>query len=425
MPLTSVRLPSLLLLGPLLLAALVSVSTAADWPQFRGPHANGRVDVANLPTHWDREQNIVWRSELPGEGWSTPVVVSDRIYVTTAIPADSNSAAPANYTLDLLVLDVESGKLVQQINLFHQDNSAPKIHKKNSHASPSVQFDGNDLLYVHFGHLGTACVRVDGQVLWKNDSLSYEPVHGNGGSPVLVGKHLIFSRDGSQVSEVIALDKATGQVAWRTPRDTTEAKLFSFCTPLLLDLEGRQQVIFPGSGVVQSLNPANGEEYWRVRYEGFSVIPQPIYQSGLVFLSTGYMRPQLLAIDPTGSGDVTDTHLKWTAKTSIPNTPSMVGIDQRVAMISDSGIAVCFDALTGKELWKERIGGNFSASPILAGSHLYLLSETGECTILDISSTSPTEVAVNKLEERTLASPAVYQQDLLIRTANAMYRIHQ
>ncbi len=392
----------------------------ADWPEFRGPTKDGIVTGIDLPTEWSPEQNVRWRTELPGEGWSSPIVVGGAIYLTAAIPTDNN-APKTTYDLALLILDVQTGKLTNQVSLFTQDADAPKIHSKNSHASPTPVCDGKHL-YVHFGHQGTSCTTLEGEIVWKNESLKYPPVHGNGGSPAIVDDLLIFSRDGRDISVITALDKTTGQVAWQTERDAIVDRQFSFATPLVIETDGRRQLILPGSNVVQSVDPQTGAEHWRLSYDGYSVIPRPIYESGLVFVCTGYDTPSILAIDPTGSGDVTKTHLVWQSKRNIPKTPSLIGYDGKIAMISDKGIASCFEAQTGKVLWTERIGGNFSASPILVGKNLYLLSEDGVCTILDVSG-EPKEVAVNQLNERSLASPAVVEQDLLIRTDAALYRI--
>lgn len=390
----------------------------ADWPEFRGPSRNGVITESGLPITWSRDKNVSWRTELPGEGWSSPVVVGDDVYVTAAIAVDSGDKS---YDLATLILDANSGKLKKQVTLFSEGPDAPGIHSKNSHASPTPIVHGSRL-YLHFGHQGTACVTLDGEVLWKNDSLSYPPVHGNGGSPAVADDHLIFSRDGADISQITALDANTGEIAWQTERNIAAQKRFSFCTPLLITANDRQQLILPGSNVVQSVDPTNGKEIWRVTYDGFSVIPRPVYESGLVFVCTGFMRASLLAIDPTGSGDVTETHVKWQSKANIPRTPSLVAFDGKISMVSDNGVASCFDALSGKEAWKQRIGGNFSASPILAGEHLYLISEDGDCTVLNVAQ-GVRKVAENRLNERTLASPAVVGRDLLIRTAAALYRI--
>ena len=411
---------------------------AEDWHEFRGPTRQGLVSTdLTLPTDWSATENVRWRTELPGQGWSSPIVVGSRIYLTAAVPVErpapaeeptteGNTAppkpAPVDYDLALFILDSDSGQVQKRIPLFRQKAAeAPKIHSKNSHASPTPIYDGTHL-FLHFGHQGTACTTLEGELVWKNAELGFPPVHGNGGSPVIHGDHLIFSRDGADVSEVVALNKQTGQVSWITQRDVPADKRFSFCTPLLIEVNGQPQLIFPGSNIVQSLNPDTGAEYWRLIYDGYSVIPRPLYVNGIVFICTGYNRPALLAIDPTGSGDVTETHLLWRSDINIPHTPSLVAWQDRVAMVSDKGIAICFDQKTGEELWKQRIGGNFSASPLLHGSTLYLLSESGDCTLLDISG-EPQELTRNSLGERTLASPIVIKHDLLIRTAEALYRI--
>lgn len=396
----------------------------AEWTEFRGPGHNGVSRTSDLPIKWSQDENIVWRTEVPGEGWSSPVIADDKIYLTTAIrdqAIDKNSDEEPAYRLALLIVDGKSGKITKQVTLFTQSADSPNIHKKNSHASPTPIVHDNHV-YVHFGHQGTACVNFMGEVVWKNDALDYSPVHGNGGSPAIVGDVLVFSRDGADISKITALEIDTGEVAWETDRDIVAAKRFSFCTPLAIEVDDRPQLIVPGSDVVQSVDPTNGDEIWRVTYDGFSVVPRPVYESGLVFVCTGFMRASLLAIDPSGSGDVTDTHVKWESSANIPRTPSLTAFDGSISMVSDNGVASSFDARSGRELWRERVGGNFSASPLLAGDHLYLLDEDGVCTVLNVAKNGR-KAAINRLDERSLASPAVIDSDLLIRTSAALYRI--
>ena len=399
---------------------LVTATAHANWPQFRGPDGDGIADVERLPTNWSPDRNIVWRTTLPGEGWSSPVIVNNRVYLTAALP-DSGENDEGGFRLTMLILDTDSGEPVRRITLFRAGSDAPRIHQKNSHASATPVLD-RERLYLHFGHHGTACTDLEGNIVWKNDSLGYNPVHGNGGSPVVAGGHVIFSRDGADISEITALDAETGHVAWRTRRDVDVRKTFSFCTPLVLKTDDTTQVVLPGSNVVQSVDPATGDELWRVRYKGYSVVPRPIYHAGLVFVSTGFNRATLLAIDPTGRGDITESHVRWRADSRIPKTPSLVGFDGKVAMVSDDGVASCFDATSGEKLWMQRVGGDYSASPLLSGNRLYLVSEDGVCTVLEVSG-EPEEIAVNDLGERTLASPAVVGDDLLIRTAESLVRI--
>ena len=393
---------------------------AGDWLQFRGTQGDGESQVADLPLTWSAIENVSWRCELPGEGWSSPVVLGDRIFLSAAIPLESGS--DGDRELSLLIVDANAGKLVQRVKLFTQlAASAPKIHAKNSHASPTpIIAEGR--VYVHFGHLGTACTTLEGNVVWQNDQLSYRPVHGNGGSPVVVGRSLIFSQDGAEQAKVIALDTRTGKLRWEVPRNVEASKKFSFATPLVLNNSGQTQVIVPGSNVVQSLDPETGTELWRVRYDGYSVIPRPIIAAGLVMVCTGYDRPSLIAIRPDGRGDVTDSHVIWQTNVSVPHTPSLSTRNGLVFMISDKGIASCLEAASGEEVWKERIGGNYSASPLLAGDRLYMLSEEGETTVAN-ASRNYAELARNKLGDRTLASMAVIEQDLLIRSKSVLWRI--
>jgi outer membrane protein assembly factor BamB len=221
---------------------------------------------------------------------------------------------------------------------------------------------------------------------------------------------------------VVGLDRKTGEVAWQTPRKVGAKKTFSFCTPLVITVGGQEQVIAPGSDVVMSLDPKTGVEIWRVNYKGYSVVPKPVYGNGLVYLSTGYDSAVLYAIRPDGQGDVTNTHVAWTAKKGAPHNPSPLLIDDAVYLISDNGLLTCLDGKSGQERWSERIGGTFSASPVFANGLIYLLAEDGMTTIVK-PGPSFEAVAKNPLNERALASFGVDGNALLIRTDKALYRI--
>jgi outer membrane protein assembly factor BamB len=408
------------LVFPLVLLVVPPLA-AADWPQFRGPTGDGHAHRAQLPTEWDTTRNIVWRKELPGNGWSSPVVAGGRIYLTTAVPG----AAKGDYSLRAVCLDARSGAIIWNQEVFQEEGRrAPAIHPKNSHASPTPVVDG-DQLFVHFGHLGTACLNSEtGKILWTQQTLSYKPVHGAGGSPVLVGDRLIFSIDGTDKQVVVGLDRKTGQVAWQTPRKVTATKPFSFCTPTVITVNGRQQVISPGSNVVMALDPQTGQEIWRVRYEGYSVVPRPVFGHGLVYLSTGYDSPVLYAIKPDGKGDVTSTHVAWTVKKGVPRNASPLLVGDSLYLASDDGFFTCLDARTGKERWSERVGKAFSASPILAGEHIYLLDEEGLAVVIKPGETYE-PVAKNRMGEKSLASYAVADNALFLRTEKALYRIEK
>ncbi|MCC9640999.1 PQQ-like beta-propeller repeat protein [Rhodopirellula sp. JC740] len=403
-----------------------TLAQSSDWYRFRGPSGDGIAEPgSDVPIDWSSEHHVAFRTSLAGQGWSSPVLSKGRIYLSAAIPMDGDDNEEAtSFHLSLLILDAQSGTLLKTVALMQQTaEKSPKIHKKNSHASPTPIVDG-DRMFVHFGYQGTACVDLDGKLLWTNRDLYFKPVHGNGGTPVLVNDRLIFTCDGLKDPKVVALDTTTGEVAWETARPVDADRKFSFCTPLVINVNGRTQVIAPGSDCVLALDPVSGDVIWQLRYAGYSVIPKPIYHAGLVILSTSYDSPSMLAIDPTGQGDVTETHLKWSLRRNVPHTPSMLAQDGLIYSISDDGIAMCVEAATGEMIYKKRVGGVFSASPILVNNRIYYTDEAGLTTV--IATGRDYEVlAENDLGERTLASMAVDGNALLIRTANAIYRIEE
>jgi outer membrane protein assembly factor BamB len=231
-------------------------------------------------------------------------------------------------------------------------------------------------------------------------------------------------RDGASDPFVVALDARTGQEKWRFKRESDSLKQFAFSTPAIIEVAGRKQLITPGAGVVNALDPASGDEIWRVHYDGYSVIPKPVFGHGLVYLSKGYDSPSVLAIRPDGSGDVTDTHVEWETKPGAPHTPSLLLDGDVLYMVSDRGVAVCLDAKTGDQHWQERVGGNYSASPILADGKLYLQSEEGPAVVLKPGRTFQ-KLADTGFSERTLASYAVGDNALFIRTEKNLYRVEQ
>ena len=271
--------------------------------------------------------------------------------------------------------------------------------------------------------MGTACLDLDGNVIWKNNDLHYAPVHGNGGTPVLVDGALIFSCDGADKHFVVALDCHDGHVLWKKDRTEHPQKGFSFGTPLVITVGGRTQVVSQGSDVVAAYDPKTGDEIWRVRFDGYSVVPRPVFGNGLVYLSTGFDSPKLLAIRPDGTGDVTDTHVAWTWAKNAPNSPSPLLLGGDLYTVSDGGILTCLDAKKGVEKWHERVGGQYSASPIAAGGNIYLLSEEGVGVVVKADGEKYQLVAKNPLNEKTLASYGVIDGDLLIRTETSLYRI--
>jgi outer membrane protein assembly factor BamB len=394
---------------------------SADWSQFRGPTQDGHAAEAKLPIEWDKTKNVTWRKELPGNGWSSPVVANGKIYLTTAVPG----AGKGDYSLRALCLDSQSGNSLWDVEVFKEEGAtAPRIHPKNSHASPTPIIEG-ELVYVHFGHMGTACLSTkDGARIWTQQTLKYNPVHGAGCSPLLVGDRLIFTIDSPDRQVIVALDKKTGKPVWQTPRNAGPKKAFSFCTPLLITVNGQPQLISPGSDVVMSLDPKTGTEIWRVKYSGYSVVPRPVFSNGIVYFSTGYDSPVFYAVKVDGKGDVTDTHVAWTSKKGAPRNASPLIVGGEVYLAADDGQVTCLDAKTGDVRWNERVGKAYSSSPIFAGGFIYLLDEEGTATVIK-PGLSYEQVAVIKMGERSLSSYGIDGNALLLRTEKALYRIEK
>lgn len=406
-----------------ILGFVVASASAGDWAEFRGPTGQGHATASKLPTEWSSSKNVAWKTGIAGLGWSSPIVVGDRIYLTTAVPTGDGDKK--DQSLRTICLNAATGKSVWDKEIFLQDGKTAKpIHSKNSHASPTPISDGKHL-FVHFGAQGTACLTLDGAVVWQNREFQYEMRHGNGGSPILVDDLLVFSCDGLDKMFVVALDKSTGKVRWQTAREHKNGNKFSFGTPLLIEVKGEKQIVAPGTFHVAAYRPKDGSEIWRVDYGlGYSVIPRPVFGHGLIFLSSGYDTPVLMAIKPDGQGNVTETHVAWKTNKSAPHTPSPLLVGDQLYVVSDGGIATCFNAVSGEQVWQKRIGGNFSASPLFADGKIYLQSEQGDGIVLQPGS-EYVELAKNELEPRTFASYAVADGALLIRTETQLYRIQQ
>ncbi|MBM3970863.1 MAG: serine/threonine protein kinase [Planctomycetes bacterium] len=406
-----------------LLGFMVASVSAGDWAEFRGPTGQGHATASKLPTQWSSSKNVAWKTSIAGLGWSSPIVVGDRIYLTTAVP--TGDGEKKDQSLRTICLNAATGKSVWDKEIFLQDGKTAKpIHSKNSHASPTPISDGKHL-FVHFGAQGTACLTLDGAAVWQNREFQYEMRHGNGGSPILVDNLLVFSCDGLDKMFVVALDKSTGKVRWQTAREHKNGNKFSFGTPLLIEVNGEKQIVAPGTFHVAAYRPKDGSEVWRVDYGlGYSVIPRPVFGHGLIFLSSGYDTPVLMAIKPDGTGNVTETHVAWKTNKSAPHTPSPLLVGDQLYVVSDGGIATCFNAVSGEQIWQKRIGGNFSASPLFADGKIYLQSEQGDGIVLQPGS-EYVELAKNELAPRTFASYAVADGALLIRTETQLYRIQQ
>jgi outer membrane protein assembly factor BamB len=392
-----------------LTAVLLLATGARDWPEFRGPTGQGISDERGLPLNWSETKNVRWKVPIPGRGWSSPVIRGDRIWLTTATDEGKSLRAVA--------IDRNSGAIIQNIELFRV-KSPGAINAKNSQASPTPVLEGGRV-YLHFGAWGTACITEAGETVWKT-RLEYDNgQHGPGGSPVIYDNLLIVSCDGQDIQYVVALDKMTGKVKWKKTRQGFQA----YTTPLVIRLAGGDQVVSPGAFRAVAYDPSSGKELWQVRYgEGFSNVPRPVFGDGLVYICTGFQEPSLLAVRVDGHGDVTRSHIAWSLKRGAPLTPSPLLVGDELYIVNDSGIATCVDARTGQELWRARLGGNHSASPIFADGRIYFLSEEGQSAVIAPGKQFQL-LATNQLDGETLASMAVSQGSIFVRSRTHLYRL--
>ena len=383
------------------------------WPQFRGPNGQGHADTKGLPLNWNRLKGVAWENKLSGKAWSSPICVNDQIFLTNAV-LDKGSLV-----LELISIDFDSGHIRWRKKLFEYDQQ-PRIHKKNSYASPTPFYD-NGFIFVHFGNLGTACLDIDGAEIWKN-KLNYLPVHGSGASPVIVGDLLLLSADGANDPCLYALDKRTGEIKWKALRDSQSKKNFSFCTPLVVEVKGEVQIISPASDYVFSYD-LQGNQLWKFNYpNGYSVVPRPVFDRGIVYVSSGYDSPTLYAIKCGDRGDITKSNLVWKTRKGAPRNSSLVVVNSLLFMVADNGVVSCLDSQTGELFWMERVAGSCSPSLLYSNGKIFLSDEMGK-TFIFKASKNYALLATNDLEERMLASPIAYKNSLLLRTENSLWRI--
>ena len=390
-----------------------------DWPQFRGPTGQGHAEARGLPLQWSETQNVKWKVPIDGRGWSSPVVAQGRVWLTTSVEMPASGRDRAGLSLRALAFDAATGKRVVDVEVFRLTSLRP-LNEKNSFASPTPILDG-DRVYVHFGADGTAALSTAGEVLWKA-RYNYDSQHGGGGSPVLYNDLLIFNCDGNDYEAfVVALDVKTGKERWKQNRRKPAAQAYT--TPLVINVNGRDQLISVGAYRAAAYDPATGRELWRVGYkDGFSNVPRPVFGKGLVFIATGFYEPTILAVRADGEGDVTRSHVAWTLSRGAPYTPSPILVGDELYVTSDTGVLTVVDAVSGTVLYQARLGGNYSASPVLAEGRIYFQSEEGVTTVI-APGKAFNRLAVNRLDGGMLASMAPSNGTIYIRTDSHLYRI--
>ena len=402
-------------------ASCVVIEANEQWSQFRGHYGNGIIKSTSAPINWSENTNIDWKTPIHDRGWSSPVIWNDQIWMTTATKDGNKMYA--------ICVNKLSGKIEHDIHVF--DVKSPQaITNENTYASPTpVVEEGR--VYVHFGTYGTACISTkDGQILWKRRDLNCDHEIGAGpaSSPFIYNDFLIFNVDGRDVQYVIALNKETGETAWKTNRsvdfsDVQVNQRKAYGTPFIIPRGNTNQMVSIGAKGVYSYDPENGKELWKAEHRGWSIAPRPVYGEGLVFTMIDRDRPEMWAINPNGSGDITETHIEWKETKRMPPRASPIIIKGLLFVVDRNGYISCIEAKTGKSIWQKRMKGRFSASPILANNLIYFFNEDTVCTI--IKPTRELEiVAENKLsEDKLMATPAFDENSIYIRTEKKLTRI--
>lgn len=415
---------ALLLICPALLA-----QANDHWPQFRGPAGDGHAAARELPLKWSETENVVWKTAIHDRGWSSPVIYGNQIWLTTATPDGRQLYA--------ICIDRATGRIVRDWKLF--DVAQPQYaHPFNSHASPTPVIE-QGRVYITFGAPGTACIDTKSfKVIWERRDIECNHFRGAGSSPIIFRDLLIMHFDGSDHQFVIALDKRTGKTVWQTKRSIDFQDLDkngkpaaegdmrkAFSTPHVAQINGRWELISLGAKAAYSYDPLTGKELWRVEERAqHSASTRPVTGHGMIFFPTGFSAGQLFAVRTGGQGLITDTHVAWKVKRGVANKPSILLIDDLIYMIGDTGIASCVAAKTGEVIWQQRIGGEYSASPVYADGKIWLFSEDGKTTVIRPGRTFEL-LAENQLADGFLASPAVAGKAFFLRTRTHLYRIEQ
>jgi outer membrane protein assembly factor BamB len=409
---------------PILVAVLAA---GGQWPEFRGPDGTGTSTNANVPIKWSETENVRWKVPVHGRAWSSPVVLGQQIWLTTATPDGKQLFAMA--------FDKETGKTLYDLKLF--DVATPQFaHSFNTYASPSPVIEPGRV-YVTFGSPGTAALDTKtGKVIWERRDLECNHFRGAGSSPILFRDLLIMHFDGSDVQYVVALDKKTGKTIWKTPRTVDFKDLEpngkikadgdfrkAFATPQIVTVGGSPVLVSSGSMAAYGYDPLTGKELWRLEERtNFSASTRPVSGHGLVYYSTGFSTGQVLAVRPDGRGDVTNTHVAWRATRGAPKKPSPLLVGDLLFVVNDNGVVTCLEAKSGAEVWTGRVPDTYSASPITAGGRIYFFSEDGKATVIEAGRAFKV-LAENTLEDGFMATPAIDGSALYVRTKSHLYRI--
>jgi outer membrane protein assembly factor BamB len=403
---------------------LAASASAQDWPRFRGPDGQGHSPETGLAESWNATTNVAWKTPIPGEGWSSPVVWGDKVFLTAATDAGKGCR--------VLCVNAADGKVLWDTKVFEQ--ATERKEGMNSWASPTPCTDGKRV-YAVFGGGGAAAVDFDGKVAWTNEEVKFYSRHGLGASPIVHDGLLIMPYDGStrvaaagqypkvtdeertgwqipwDKAELVALDVATGKRAWTGKRGLSR---IAHATPIVVD----GQILSIAGDVVQTFDPKTGKLLWTVASEGEGLTPSPVTADGMVFASSGFPTRVLRGIKFGGA-------VVWEQKKGCPTRPSLLYVKPYLYAVTEDGVASCFKPESGESVWQERLTATksaFSASPVYADGRIYLLAESGETTVLAPGPEFKV-LSRNPLGEKCQASPAVSRGRIFIRSDKNLFCI--
>jgi outer membrane protein assembly factor BamB len=391
-----------------------SAVAAADWPCWRGPHGDGSSNETGLPLRWSQTENIAWATSIPGKGHSSPIVFGDRVFVTTFLADEKQHS--------VLCLDRNTGTVLWERRMSVE--LPGRIHKLNSHASSTPATDGRFVWVSFLDYPNMTIVGYDvkdGKQVWKTVPGKLLSPHGYCSSVLPYKDMVILNGDQDAEAFIVALDKTTGKERWRADRPN---RIRSYCAPIIIEVKGQKQLVLSGCKCVAAYDPDTGGLIWIVDGPTEQFVSSPIHLDGVVFMTYGFPKRGICAIDPTGAGNVTQTHVVFNLEHGRQGgyVPSPVGLGKLAFVVNDEGIATCTDPHSGEEIWLERLGRHHSASPVVAGDNVYFLDDVGTCRIVKAQDKYEL-VSVNELGEEARGSPAISGGQIFIRGDRRLFCI--
>ena len=421
---------------------------AADWPHWRGPNGSGTSPESGLPVSWSSTDNVAWKAPLSGLGVSTPIVVRDLVVVTSQVGAGvrqagnhprlvqgGDAAAAGERALGGSRAASADGRTMFVVEAFHRDDGRrawqyqfaaqgelPGVHDKHNLASPSPASDGQRV-FAWFGTGQMVALDLSGKLVWQRhlgkEISPFNVIWGHSSSPTVFGDSLLLLCDHEPSSYLLALDTRTGAQRWKADRGKGR---MSYSTPLVVDTPSGPEVIVNSSERVDAYDPRTGTLLWYAGGTNRFPIPMPVFHDGVIYVSRGYRSSPYMAIRPGGRGDVSKTHVMWESTTGAPYISSLVYYDGLIYMATDVGAVSVVDAASGQRVSQQRVEGVFSASPVAGDGKIYFVSENGE-TIVMQAGRMPTVLARNDIKERSVASPAISNGQIFIRTDDHLFAI--